>query len=199
MDFDEEIDLQMAYNKLSKKFVKLTHHHQISLKKLNDVEHEKESLAKKKSAEAIYSKVFEQDLQNGKLKLIIIAEYPYPNCIIHKRARDLQKEEEPQPQKYHDGNLAMPEMKTKFKEVLRRGSWVVVGEDKDIFWVVLKSCGVGTVGRRKAYLSLTRYLLGSAEIVWCGSEKSLSPTLTHQRLAIQYERGTTKELGQQQK
>jgi hypothetical protein len=72
----------------------------------------------------------------------------------------------------------MPEMKTKFKQVLRRGSWVVAGEDKDIFWVVLKSCGVGTVGRRKAYLQLTRYFLGSAEIVWCGLEKSLSPTLT---------------------
>jgi hypothetical protein len=49
MDSDEEIDLQMAYNKLFKKFDKLTHHQQIFLKKLNDVEHEKESLVIKLS------------------------------------------------------------------------------------------------------------------------------------------------------
>ena len=44
IDSDEEIDLQMAYNKLFNKFFKLTHHHQIFFKKLNDVEHGKESL-----------------------------------------------------------------------------------------------------------------------------------------------------------
>jgi hypothetical protein len=49
MDSNEEIDLQMAYNMLFKKFVKFTHRHQISLKKLNDVEHEKESLVIKLS------------------------------------------------------------------------------------------------------------------------------------------------------
>jgi hypothetical protein len=49
MDSNEEIDLQMAYNMPFKKFVKLTHRHQISLKKLNDVEHEKDSLVIKLS------------------------------------------------------------------------------------------------------------------------------------------------------
>ena len=48
MDFDKD-DLQMTYNKLFMKFVKLKKNYKISLKNIIDVEHEKESLVIKLS------------------------------------------------------------------------------------------------------------------------------------------------------